>query len=98
MPVSLINNGNVPAKGPITFRILASTDNVLSTNDTEVISLPRNVGLKPGRARVMPLTFRMPAIAAGTYFFIVQANWGGAIGDVNTANNTDASDAAVTVS
>jgi TolB protein len=98
VPVSLINNGNVTAKGPVTFRILASADNVLDSGDTEVLSLPKNVALKPGKARVMPLSFRMPAVAAGTYFFVVQANWGGAVGDTNTANNTDAGDNQVVVS
>jgi Tol biopolymer transport system component len=98
VPVSLINNGNVTAKGPITFRILASADNVLDAGDTELISLPKVVSLKPGKARVVPLSFRMPAVAAGTYYFIVQANWGGAIGDINTGNNTEASDNQVVVS
>jgi hypothetical protein len=47
----------------------------------------------------MMLTFPRPAtpLAAGSYFFIVEANWGGTIADNNPANNTDAGDAPVAV-
>ena len=98
VPVTLVNNGNVPAKGTMTFRVLASADNVLDAGDTEVVSLPKRLSLKPGKPRTMVLSFpRSTTLAAGNYFFVVQGNWGGTIADNNLANNTDVSDAAIPV-
>jgi uncharacterized delta-60 repeat protein len=72
LPVSLQNSGNIPAKGPVSFTFLASTDMTHDAGDTTLGS-PRavTVGLKPGGSRRLKLVALVPAgLAAGSYFLI----------------------------
>ena len=88
LPFTIQNNGNVPAKGAITIRLLASGDDVLGTNDTEIITLPKKISLKPGKPRLLPLSFVMPStVAAGTYRLLVHIDSGNAINETNEVNN-----------
>ena len=76
VPLTLQNNGNVPAKASITLRILASGNDVLDTNDTELITLPKRISLKPGKPRTLPLSFVMPSgLAAGDYRLLVPVSY-----------------------
>ena len=99
IPLSVLNSGNVPAVGTVTYRVLASTDGTLSSNDIELASLPKRLALKPTpRPRNVPLAFAVPTtLTAGTYNLLVQINYTGAVAESNTTNNVAASTGTFTV-
>jgi subtilase family serine protease len=98
LPFTIQNNGNVPAKGAMTVRLLASSDDVLDTNDTEIISLPKKISLRPGKPRLLPLSFTMPStLASGNYRLIVQIDSANTIVESNDTNNNAVSGTAFSV-
>ncbi|HZN65798.1 MAG TPA: CARDB domain-containing protein [Tepidisphaeraceae bacterium] len=98
VPFTLFNDGNVPAVGQVTYRLLASTDQTLGSGDVEVATVTRRLALRNGRSRVTPLSFLTPTIAGGTYWLIVDVDYTGTVPETNDANNSDPSDAQVTIS
>jgi uncharacterized delta-60 repeat protein len=72
LPVSLQNSGNIPAKGSVSFELVASSDMTHDTGDM-ALGPPRAVavGLKPGGSRTLRLVALVPAgLPAGSYFLI----------------------------
>lgn len=98
VPLSLINDGNVAAKGTVNVRLIASTDDVLDINDRTltVVAVKLNVSAsKSGRATA---SVTIPAdLAVGTYRIIAVVNTDSALGESNLANNTLFSTLAVNV-
>lgn len=66
------NDGNVPAKGVMPVRLLASLDGALSGDDSLLVSLPAvKVNVKQGATKAVKLKFTVPSgITAGSYFYI----------------------------
>ena len=97
--LSVLNSGNVPAVGNITYRVLASADDAVSGDDIELALLPKRLSLKPGaKPRNVPLAFQVPAtLTAGTYRLLVQIDSASAIGESNETNNVAASGTTFTV-
>ena len=99
LPVTLTNNGNVPAKGPATFSIVASTDDVLGNgDDVAVTPLTKNVNVKNGKSKRVNLSFPLTTLAAGTYRFFVTTAFQGTPADTISTNDTDSADNTVIVS
>jgi len=72
LDVMVHNGGNVPAKGPVTFNIVASTDTTADSGDTP-LQAPKatNVNIKPDTSRTLKLAPLVPAgLAPGNYFLI----------------------------
>ena len=98
LPFTIQNNGNVPARGAISLKLLASGDELLGSNDTEIITLIKRVSLRPGRPRLMPLSFVMPStVPAGTYRLLVQIDSAEIVNESNETNNVVASEGTFTV-
>ena len=84
---------------PPESKLLASSDDVLGSGDTELITLTKRISLRPGKPRLMPLSFVVPSgVAAGTYRLLVQIDSANAIAESNETNNVVASATAFTVS
>ena len=65
------NLGNVPAKGVVPVRLLASIDGALDGGDAVLASLPAvKLNVKPGATKAMKLKFNVGGVAPGTYFYI----------------------------
>ena len=89
LPFTIQNNGNVPSKGTISLKLLASSDDEAGTGDSEIVTLIKRINLRPGKPKLMPLTFVVPStIPAGTYNLLVQIDSGNAITESNDVNNT----------
>jgi hypothetical protein len=84
LSLTLKNLGNVTASGPLTVKVLASTDTIESGGDLALATLTPHVSLKAGQTKVIKLHFKVPAIAAGVYHMIIDA---ALPGDANTGNN-----------
>lgn len=98
LPVTLTNNGNVPAKGTATFSIIASTDNILgNADDVAITPVAKKANVKNGKARRVPVSILLPALAAGNYTFFVTTAFSGNAPDTIATNDTDSSDNAVAV-
>lgn len=98
LPFTIQNNGNVPVRGAAILRILASTDDIVDGNDVELAVLPRRLSLRPGRPRLMPLSFIVPStLTTGTYRLLVQIDSAGTIGESNETNNVVTSGTTFTV-
>ena len=102
LPVTLTNNGNVPAVGSATFRITASTDNVFGNADDVLITetpVSKRVSVRNGvRGRRVPVSVLLPAtLPAGNYFFFVETTFSGTPSETNLDDNRDVSDNATTV-
>ena len=99
LPVTLTNNGNVPAVGPATFNVVASTDDILgNADDVEVPAVTRTVNVRNARSRRVPVSFVLPTLPANDYRFFVTTVFGGNLVDAVTSNDTDSTDNAVAVS
>jgi Tol biopolymer transport system component len=93
LPFTIQNNGNVPAKGTISLKLLASADDEAGTGDSEIVTLIKRINLRPGKPKLLPLSFVMPStIAAGDYKLLVQIDSGSAITETNEVNNVVASE------
>jgi Tol biopolymer transport system component len=87
LPFTIQNNGNIPAKGTISLKLLASADDELG-GDTEIVTLIKKINLRPGKPRLLPLSFVVPStIATGSYNLLVQIDSAGAIAETNEVNN-----------
>jgi hypothetical protein len=65
------NLGNVPAKGVVPVRVLASLDGALDAGDGVLASLPAvKLNIKPGATKAVKLKFNVGGVAPGTYFYI----------------------------
>lgn len=99
LPVTLTNNGNVPAIGTATFSVVASSDDIFgNADDVEVPAAAKNVKIRNGRFRRVPVSFLMPTLAAGNYRFFVTTAFNGNFADAITTNDTDFADNLVAVS
>ncbi|QOV91799.1 CARDB domain-containing protein [Humisphaera borealis] len=96
--MSVQNLGNVPAKGPLTAAIFASTDNTSSSDDVLLVSKSGNVAIKPGKSKSFGLSFRVPAnLPAGTYYLTAKADTLSAFAEPDEANNIVVSSGTFTV-
>ena len=86
--VSVLNGGNVPAAGPITLTLYASTDASGTSGLKSLAGVTRPVKIKPGRSKIVRLKFVPPAdLPPETYYFVSTLGAGGGISDSNDANN-----------
>ena len=101
LPVTLTNNGNVPAVGSATFRVHASTDATFDANDVLLTETPvsKRVSVRNGpRGRRVPVRVLLPAtLPAGSYFFFVETTFSGTPSESNLDDNRDGSDNAATI-
>lgn len=88
IPLTLKNLGNVTASGPLTIRVLASTDTTESGGDLSLATLTPHISIRAGQTKVIKLHFKVPAIATGVYHMIIDA---ALPADANTGNNVFAS-------
>jgi uncharacterized delta-60 repeat protein len=96
--VTVTESGTTPATGSVTITVALATT-ASGTGATTAKAFPERVNLKQGQAHTYKLTFVYPAgLASGGYFVLTTVTDGtGLPADLNVANNTAASPAAVTV-
>jgi hypothetical protein len=102
IPVTLTNNGNVPAKGTIAYNIVASTDDVLGNADDVLVTttpLTKTLNLKNGpKGKRSNVSVLLPTTLTGAYRFFVTSTFSSTtLGDSDATNNTDGTDNTVTV-
>jgi hypothetical protein len=81
------NLGNVPAKGVVPVRLLASLDGALDGGDGVLASLPAvKLNIKAGATKAVKLKFNVGGVAPGTYFYIASID-NTPLPDRNTSDN-----------
>ena len=99
IPVTLTNNGNVPAVGNVTYSIVASANETFGDSDDVVFTpVVRRVSIKNARSKRVMVPVTLPTLS-GSYRFFVTADFAGTtLADTVTANNSDVTDNVVTIS
>ena len=100
LPITVGNLGNVPAKGTATYSVVASTDDVLGNADDILVTttpISRRLSVTNGKTKRVPLKFAAPTVAGSYRFFVTTTFTGDTLADTNAGNDTDVSDAPVTV-
>ena len=95
--VRVTNTGATPTTGPITVALYASPDAWLDPEDTAVTSTVRNLNLRPGGSRMMPIRFIYPQVVDGSYHLLAYADSLKVSAERNEANNVAVSAAPVTI-
>ncbi|QOV88995.1 FG-GAP-like repeat-containing protein [Humisphaera borealis] len=92
------NVGNVPAKGRVSFSVVASADAEI-TEDVDLLLRTKlvNVKLNPGQTKSVKFSIKLAGLPAGSYFFIAAIDQGNAFVDADVSNNVAAGSAPVTV-
>jgi subtilase family serine protease len=99
VPVTIANNGNVPAGGTITIDLFASGDNLIDAGDFPLASVTRKIKVRNGASKVIRLSFVVPSgLAAGQYFVTTNVDSAGGIPESDETNNTAVSGSAFPVS
>jgi subtilase family serine protease len=94
VPVTIVNNGNVPARGLITIELLVSTD-ALGTATTTLGSITRPINVRNGRAKTIRIPVLFPTtLGAGSYFVITNVDTTNAIEESDDTNNSATSSVA----
>jgi subtilase family serine protease len=97
VPITVTNNGNVPASGLLQIDVFASADAARGTDDSPLASLTRRVRIRNARSRIIRVGFIFPAeLLAGSYFVTTTIDAPNAIAESNETNNDAASSVAFT--
>ena len=100
LPITVENLGNVPAKGAVAYNVIASTDDVLGNADDILVTttpIAKRLSVTNGKTKRVPLRFTAPTVAGSYRFFVTTAFTGDTLADTNPDNDSDVSDAPVTV-
>ncbi|HEY1684540.1 MAG TPA: choice-of-anchor tandem repeat GloVer-containing protein [Tepidisphaeraceae bacterium] len=94
LSLSVTNNGNTTASGPLSINIDSSSTQ--STSGATVITpASKKINIKPNSK---PAKISLPVtLPAGTYFLVIQLDPDNAFNDTNLANNVFATTAAITI-
>jgi uncharacterized membrane protein len=88
--VAVINDGNIPVKSSVTIALAASTDSS-GANPVAISSITKNLSIKNGATKNVPIKFTFPAnLPAGTYFIVATIT--PLAGETSQSNNTAISD------
>jgi hypothetical protein len=88
------NNGNVPAKGPLTITLQASTSGTAS--GAQALGSPvLHVNIPPGKTQKLSAHVTIPSLASGSYRVLITL--GALSGDTDTADKTVVSGGSFTV-
>jgi hypothetical protein len=94
--VRIANTGETAAAGAASVGLYLSADEYLDAADPLVVTVPKNLRVRPRGARTLNLPFTFPDnVAAGSYRLLAWADSGKALAERNEANNVGASAAAV---
>jgi hypothetical protein len=94
---SVVNNGNVPAAGPVSADVRVTT-NPADPSSGVVLNVPVKLKLKPGATRLLRGKVILPAdLAPGSYFVVIDGLEVSAWADANAANDSATSAAAFSV-
>jgi len=93
--VTLINNGNVAASGPLAIDLQASTDGAIDSTSIDLGTITRpHVVIKPGKKLVVTLIETFPS-TGGPYFIVADVDPNDTFDESTVANNVLASVTAV---
>jgi Tol biopolymer transport system component len=98
--VGITNQGDQPVAGPVSISLLARDDDPAtpSTADTLIVTTPaRNVRLRQGGTRFVPVRFNFPEVPAASYRLVAVVDAGNQVAEGSEANNEGASETAVTI-
>jgi hypothetical protein len=98
MTLQVTNQGNIQAKGKVNFALVASADTEADpAQDFLLKSKTPTFTIKPGQTKLVKLNFTMPALTAGSYFFLGVIEQGNSFVDADADNNTAIGSPQVTV-
>lgn len=96
--VSVTNSGTGKLSGPVTIKLLASTDGTVDTSDTQITTITKKLTLKAGQTKQVKVKLgSFPAVASGDYFVVADVTGGSGITETSTTNNQAASSSKVTI-
>ncbi len=86
--IHIINAGNSQLTGTVPLHLYFSTDTALDGSDTLVpgVAISARLNLRPNHALTRTVTFRVPALPAGTYYVIGQSESGNT-GELDVSDN-----------
>ncbi|HET6251032.1 MAG TPA: Ig-like domain repeat protein, partial [Tepidisphaeraceae bacterium] len=85
--ITITNNGNVPAHGPLLVIGYSSLSDTFDQTATEVKRITKTINIKPGKSTRIELTGIVLSSTAGSQFLIVKVDPNDVFGDVNLVNN-----------
>jgi hypothetical protein len=87
LSLSLMNNGNVAAKGSVNLDLLLSVDGT-EASATPLATVPAKVSINPGASKTVKLKTTIPATGAtaGGFFVLVRVSGVGPLADLNASN------------
>lgn len=73
--VRITNSGTGEFKATVDLRLLASTDGNADGGDTQIVTVPVKLSLKPGKSKIVKLKFDYPSgLADGAYSILAQVD------------------------
>ncbi|HTK75952.1 MAG TPA: PQQ-dependent sugar dehydrogenase [Gemmataceae bacterium] len=86
--LSVLNAGNIPARGPLQISLYASTDSTGAAGIVPLTTVTRPTGIKPGARRNIKLKFTTPQdLVPGTYFFSAAIDSANVFDEPNEGDN-----------
>ncbi|MDB5297494.1 MAG: alkaline phosphatase [Phycisphaerales bacterium] len=95
--VVVTNAGNTLAAGRLDVALTASPDATPDATDTVLRITTTSVRIAPGKTKTVKFRFKMPDLAAGSYYFISTVDSGDTVSESDETNNTGVSPSQVTV-
>jgi len=98
--VRITNQGDAPVAGPVSVALLARDNdpNTPATGDTPIVTTPaKNVKLKPGKGRFVPVKFDYPDVPSAAYTLVAVVDAGSGVTEGNETNNEGSAATAVTI-
>lgn len=96
--VRVTNGGASPLVGATSMGLYLSADEFLQPDDLMIANVSKSLRLKPGRSKMVPISFTLPdAVAAGAYRLLAWADSGKTVAETDEANNVAVDSTAVTV-
>jgi len=98
VPITITNNGNVPAgPGLLQIDLFGSADAARGVDDLPLATITRPIRIRNARSRIIRVNFIFPAeLAAGSYYVTTTIDAPNAIAESNETNNDAASSVAFT--
>jgi hypothetical protein len=86
--LTVLNAGNVAARGKVRVALMASADAVADAGDVTLRAVSVKLNVKPGARKLVRLRFRTPAdLPPGAYLLLGAVDTDGALAESDKSNN-----------